>query len=471
MTTDLADLAATDLLRLFRRGAASPVEAARACLARIARLDRRFGAFCLVDEAAALAAARESEARWTAHRPLAAVDGVPVTVKDLILVRGWPTRRGSRTTEGEPPAAEDAPAVARLRASGAVILGKTTTPEFGWKAVTDNPLGQIARNPWDPAMTAGGSSGGAAVAAALGMGALHIGTDGGGSIRIPAAFSGIVGLKPTFGRIAAWPASLFGTVAHLGPMTRTVADAALMLTVMAGPDARDWLALPDDGTDYRVGLEGGVRGLRIALSPTLGYARVAPVVRAAVERAAGALAELGAGVEPADAGISSPLEMFERHWFAGAALVVDSIPTAKRRLLDPGLRRVAAVGARLGALDLQRAAKERAELAIHLQRYFERFDLLLTPTLPITAFPVGRELPEPDAGGEWVDWTPFSYPFNLSQQPAISVPCGLVDGLPVGLQIVGPKYADALVLRAARAVESALPFAMPRPEEGAAAVA
>jgi aspartyl-tRNA(Asn)/glutamyl-tRNA(Gln) amidotransferase subunit A len=163
--------------------------------------------------------------------------------------------------------------------------------------------------------------------------------------------------------------------------------------------------------------------------------------------------------------------MFERHWFAGAARVVDSIPTAKRRLLDPGLRRVAAVGARLGALDLQRAAKERAELAIHLQRYFERFDLLLTPTLPITAFPVGRELPEPDAGGEWVDWTPFSYPFNLSQQPAISVPCGLVDGLPVGLQIVGPKYADALVLRAARAVESALPFAMPRPEEGAAAVA
>jgi aspartyl-tRNA(Asn)/glutamyl-tRNA(Gln) amidotransferase subunit A len=461
MSTDLADLAATELLRLYRRGAASPVEAVRAGLARIARLDRRFGAFCLVDEAGAVAAARQSEARWAAGRPLGPVDGVPTTVKDLVLVRGWPTRRGSRTTEGDPPASEDAPAVARLRAAGAVILGKTTTPEFGWKAVTDNPLGEIARNPWNPALTAGGSSGGAAVAAALGMGALHIGSDGGGSIRIPAGLCGIVGLKPTFGRIAAWPASPFGTVAHLGPMARTVADAALMLTAMAGPDARDWLALPDDGADYRIGLEGGVRGLRIALSPTLGYARLASEVRAAVERAAGALAELGARVELADPGFASPRELFERAWFPGAALVVDTIPRDKRHLLDPGLVRVAEAGARLGALDLQRAAKARAELAIQLQRFFERFDLLLTPTLPITAFPAGRELPEADEHGEWPDWTPFSYPFNLSQQPAISVPCGMVDGLPVGLQIVGPKYADALVLRAARAVESALPFAMP----------
>jgi aspartyl-tRNA(Asn)/glutamyl-tRNA(Gln) amidotransferase subunit A len=468
MSTDLADHAATELLQLYRQGRASPVEATRACLHRIGRLGSRFGAFCLVDEAAALAAARESEARWRAGTPLGLADGVPVTVKDLILARGWPTRRGSRTTEGDPPADEDAPAVARLRAQGAVILGKTTTPEFGWKAVTDNPLGEVARNPWNPAMTAGGSSGGAAVAAALGMGALHIGTDGGGSIRIPAGFSGIVGLKPTFGRIAAWPASPFGSVAHLGPMTRTVADAALMLTVMAGPDARDWLALPDDGADYRIGLDSGVRGLRIALSPTLGHARVTPEVQVAVERAAEALEALGAVVEPVDPGFASPREMFERTWFPGAALVVDGIAAGRRHLLDPGLVRIAEQGARLGALEMQRAAKQRAELAILLQRFLERFDLLLTPTLPITAFPVGRELPEPDAGGEWLDWTPFSYPFNLGQQPAISVPCGLVDGLPVGLQIVGPKYADARVLRAARAVESAMPFAMPRPDGGAA---
>jgi aspartyl-tRNA(Asn)/glutamyl-tRNA(Gln) amidotransferase subunit A len=237
---------------------------------------------------------------------------------------------------------------------------------------------------------------------------------------------------------------------------------------MAGPDARDWQALPADGTDYRIGLEAGVMGLRIALSPSLGYARVQPEVRAAVERAAAALQSLGAHIEPADPGFASPHDMFERIWFAGAALLVDGIAKARRKLLDPGLRRVAAAGARLRALELQRAAKARAELAIGIERFlFERFDLLLTPTLPITAFPVGREVPEPDAGGEWVDWTPFSYPFNLGQQPAISVPCGLAGGLPVGLQIVGPKYADALVLRAARAVESALPFAMPRPEAGA----
>jgi aspartyl-tRNA(Asn)/glutamyl-tRNA(Gln) amidotransferase subunit A len=467
MPDDLADLAATELSRLYRRRAASPVEVTTACLAR-ARRRARLGAFCLIDEQAALAAARESETRWAAGRPLGPVDGVPATVKDLVLARGWRTRRGSRTTEGDPPAAEDAPAVARLRAQGAVLLGKTTTPELGWKGVTDNPLGEIARNPWNPALTAGGSSGGAAVAAALGMGALHIGTDGGGSIRIPAGFCGIVGLKPTFGRIAAWPASPFGNVAHLGPMTRTVADAALMLTAMAGPDARDWQALPADGTDYRIGLDDGVRNLRIALSPTLGYARVLPAVQAAVERAAAALESLGARVEPADPGLASPHDIFQKIWFAGAALVVDGIPRSRRALLDPGLLRVAAAGARLRALDLQRAAKARAELAIGLERFLsERFDLLLTPTLPLTAFPVGREVPEPDEGGEWVDWTPFSYPFNLSQQPAISVPCGLVDGLPVGLQIVGPKYADALVLRAARAVESALPFAMPRPEAGA----
>jgi aspartyl-tRNA(Asn)/glutamyl-tRNA(Gln) amidotransferase subunit A len=462
MTTDLADRSATELLRLFRRREASPVEAARACLARIDRLNDRFGAFCLVDADGALVAARGSEARWAVGKPEGLLDGVPTSIKDLVLVEGWPTLRGSRTTEDDPPAATDAPAVARLRAQGAVLLGKTTTPEFGWKAVTDNPRGDLARNPWNPDMTPGGSSGGAAVAAALGMGALHVGTDGGGSIRIPAGLSGIVGLKPTFGRVAAWPASLFGTVAHLGPMTRTVADAALMLTAMSGPDPRDWLASPDVACDDRIGLDGGVAGLRIAFSPALGYAEVDPEVAAAVARAVQLLAEQGAMVEAVDPGFPSPWQIFERTWFPGAALVVDSVPAEKRHLLDPGLLRVAERGASLSALDVQRAARDRAELAIRMQLFFDKVDLLVTPTLPITAFPVGME--HPHANAEWLDWTPFSYPFNLTQQPAISVPCGLSSaGLPIGLQIVGPKHADALVLRAARAVESAAPFAMPRP--------
>ena len=460
MTTDLADCSASELLRLYRRREASPVEAVAACLDRIGRLGTDFGAFCLVDTEGAAAAARAAEARWLAGRPQGLIDGVPTTVKDLVLVEGWPTRRGSLTTEADPPAPADAPAVARLRAQGAVLLGKTTTPEFGWKGVTDNPRGDVARNPWNPAMTPGGSSGGAAVAAALGMGALHIGTDGGGSIRIPAGFSGIVGLKPTFGRVAAWPASPFGTVAHLGPMTRTVADCALMLTAMSGPDPRDWLASPDGAIDPRIGLDAGVAGLRIAYSPTLGYARIDAEVAAAVARGVDRLAALGAVVERRDPGFASPWRIFERTWFPGAAVVVDAVAASQRERLDPGLRRVAEIGAAMSVVDVQRAARERAELAIAMQLFFEEVDLLVTPTLPITAFPVGLEHPNADA--EWVEWTPFSYPFNLTQQPAISVPCGLsAAGLPIGLQIVGAKHADALVLRAARAFESATPFAMP----------
>jgi aspartyl-tRNA(Asn)/glutamyl-tRNA(Gln) amidotransferase subunit A len=204
-----------------------------------------------------------------------------------------------------------------------------------------------------------------------------------------------------------------------------------------------------------------VAGLRIAFSPSLGYARVDPEIEAAVSDAVEVLAGLGAIVEPLDPGFSSPWQIFERTWFPAAALVVDSVPPAKRHLLDPGLRRVAEIGAALSALDLQRAARDRAELAIRMQLFFEKIDLLVTPTLPITAFPVGRD--HPDADAEWVEWTPFSYPFNLTQQPAISVPCGLSSaGLPIGMQIVGAKHADALVLRAARAFESTAPFGVPR---------
>ena len=285
--TDPATLTPPTLLRLYRRKELSPVEVTRACLDRIERWNDRVHAFCLVDGEAALAAARESEARWRRGEPLGLLDGVPATIKDLVLTRGWIARRGSHTTEGHPPAAADAPATARLREAGAVLLGSTTTPEFGWKGVTDNPLGHVARNPWDIARTPGGSSGGAAVAAALGMGALHVGTDGGGSIRIPASFCGIVGLKPTFGRVPAWPLSPFGTVAHLGPMTRTVEDAALMLTVMSRPDIRDWTRLAAG----RRGLSGraGRRPRRPAhrRQPIAGLRRGAPGGGRRVRRGAG----------------------------------------------------------------------------------------------------------------------------------------------------------------------------------------
>jgi aspartyl-tRNA(Asn)/glutamyl-tRNA(Gln) amidotransferase subunit A len=459
--TDSAVLSATELMLHYRRRTLSPVEVARACLERIGRWNDVVDAFCLIDEEGALASARASEGRWLKGEPRGLVDGVPATIKDLVLTRGWTARRGSLTTADHPPAAADAPATARLREAGAVLLGSTTTPEFGWKAVTDNPLGHVARNPWNIGLTPGGSSGGAAVAAALGMGALHVGTDGGGSIRIPAGFCGIVGLKPTFGRVPAWPLSPFGTVAHLGPMTRSVADVALMLTVISAPDVRDWLSLPADGTDYRVGLDRGVAGLRIAVSATLGFVEVQPEVQARFDVAVAALADLGARVDSADPPVGQPASIFSRTWFPAAARLMEKLPPEARPRLDPGFVAMAEQGALYDRAEIQDAMLERGELGVAMQGFFEDYDLLVTPTTALPAFPIGLE--HPDQGKErWSDWAGFSYPFNLTQQPAITVPAGFTsDGLPVGLQIVGPKYAEALVLRAAKAFEAICPQPMP----------
>ena len=262
MTTDPAIMTAEELLARFADKSLSPLEATEAAFARVDRYDSAFNAFVFVDREGALAAARESEGRWAKGAPHGRLDGVPVTVKDIIWMQGFPTKRGSKTLADAPPDTEDAPAVARLKEAGAVILGKTTSPEFGWKGVTDSPLTGITRNPWNPERTPGGSSGGAAAAAAAGMGALHIGTDGGGSIRIPSGFTGIFGHKPSFGRVPAYPLSPFGTIAHVGPMTRSVGDAALMLTVMAQYDHRDPYTLPDHGQDYTQDLDKGVKGPR-----------------------------------------------------------------------------------------------------------------------------------------------------------------------------------------------------------------
>jgi aspartyl-tRNA(Asn)/glutamyl-tRNA(Gln) amidotransferase subunit A len=462
MTQDICSLSATELLTAYRAKSLSPVEALRAVLARVDKLNPVLNCFNLVDEKAALAAARASEARWQKGEPIGSLDGVPTSIKDIILTRGWPTRRGSKTVAPKGPWKDDAPAVARLREAGAVLFGKTTTPEFGWKGVTDSPLTGITRNPWNPKKTPGGSSGGSAAAIASGMGALTVGTDGGGSIRIPCAFTGIFGLKPTFGRVPAWPLSPFGTVAHLGPMTRTVMDAALMMNVLAQPDARDWHALPWDRRNYLQGLEEGVTGLRIAYSADLGYAKVDREIAALVKQAAKAFEDLGAKVEEADPGFEDQQDVFTKHWFPGAAYVVRGIPAAKRKLMDKGLLEVARAGERITMQQYQDAVAKRGALGIQMNKFHEKYDLLLTPTLPLPAFDAGKEVADVVKERRWTDWTPFSYPFNLTQQPAASIPCGLTKaGLPAGLHIVGPKYGDALVLRAARAYEKAHPIPMP----------
>jgi aspartyl-tRNA(Asn)/glutamyl-tRNA(Gln) amidotransferase subunit A len=474
-STDPALLPATELVRRYRRGSLSPVAVVEACLERVARWNGAVGAFTHVDAAGARAAAAASEARWRRQEPCGPLDGVPATVKDLLLVRGWTLRRGSRSTAGAAPATEDSPAAARLREAGAVLLGSTTTPEFGWKAVTDNPLGEVARNPWHQGLTPGGSSGGAAVAAALGMGALHVGTDGGGSIRIPASFTGIVGLKPTFGRVPAWPLSPFGTVAHVGPMARTVTDAALMLSVLSGPDRRDWHALPPDPRDHRVGLADGVEGLRVAASATLGGGsrgggiEADPEVLGVFEAALAVLADLGARVQRVDPPVGDGVrELFARTWFPGATRLVERLPEAARAGLDKGLLAVAEAGGAYTRAELQDAQLERGELGVRLQAFLGQHDLLATPATARPAFALGRDHPAADGERPWIDWAGFSYPFNLTQQPAVSVPAGFTAaGLPVGLQLVGAKYADDLVLRAARAFEAACPQPMAAEPRGA----
>jgi aspartyl-tRNA(Asn)/glutamyl-tRNA(Gln) amidotransferase subunit A len=459
---DLCSLSATELLRSYARKRLSPVEVTRAVMERIEKLNPVLNAFCFLDSDFSLKEAKQSEKRWAKGSPQGLLDGVPVSIKDLLLTKGWPTLRGSKTMDPKGPWNDDAPAVARLREHGAVLLGKTTTPEFGWKGVTDSPLTGITRNPWNPKMTPGGSSGGGAAAVAAGMGPLTVGTDGGGSIRIPCSFTGLFGLKPSFGRVPAWPLSPMGTVAHVGPMTRSVEDAALMLNVLSLPDVRDWHALPFDTRDYRIGLNDGVRGLHIAYSADLGYAKVDPEIKILVEKAVKTFAQLGAHVEKQDPGFEDAGPLFAAHWFPGAASVVRATPPAKRRLMDKGLLDTARMGEKVTTGEYLAAVQKRGALGVLMNRFHETWDLLVTPTLPLAAFEAGKEVANLLKEKRWTDWSPFSYPFNLTQQPAATIPCGLTKkGLPVGLHIVGPRYADALVLRAARAFESAHPIALP----------
>jgi aspartyl-tRNA(Asn)/glutamyl-tRNA(Gln) amidotransferase subunit A len=458
---DLPFDSATALLHAYRRGTFSPVEATRLALDRIRAFEPAVNAFVLIDEDGAVAAAQASEARWQAGAPQGLLDGVPCTIKDATLTRGWPTLRGSRTIRRDQPWEDDAPVVARMREAGAVLLGKTTTPEFAWKGVCDSALTGITRNPWDLRTTPGGSSGGAAVAAALGMGWLHQGSDGGGSIRIPAGFTGVVGHKASFGRVPIWPPTVQGTLSHTGPITRTVEDAALMLHAIARPDPRDWMALPHDGRDWRLGLADGVRGLRIAVSGTLGYVReVDAEVSAALADAATAFADLGAEVEAVDPGFEDPAEAFRILWYSGAAQNLRRMTAEQRALVDPGLQEIAAEAEAFSASELIEAGMVRARVGVAMKALHKRHDLLLTPTLPIPAFAAGQEVPDPSRQRRWTEWAPYCFPFNMTMQPAISVPCGLTQaGLPIGLQIVGPAHDDATVLRAARAFESARPFA------------
>ncbi|WP_420101201.1 amidase [Bosea sp. (in: a-proteobacteria)] len=459
--TAIPSLSAAELGPLYASRELSPVEVAKDALARIERFEPQINAFVLRDEAVTLAMAEASQTRWLKGDPLGPLDGVPVTIKDNIAIAGWPMRRGSALAS-DTPSSEDSPASARLREAGTVFLGKTTMPEYGWKGVGDSPLSGITRNPWNTGTGPGGSSSGAAACAALNLGCIHIGTDGAGSVRIPAAFTGVVGLKPSYGRVPAWPISTMGFLAHLGPLTRTVTDTALAMKVIGQPDERDMTAMTGRPPDFVDGLKGGLRGLRVAWSPKLGLdVPVDPEIAALTQAAANIFAELGATVEEAEPGFADPIETLTTLWAAGAALALRGVDAQGRGRMDPGLVAVAEHGERISsAAYVDALLNQRNALALVMARFHARYDLLLTPTLPLPAFEVGRNTPAHGAYGEdWTRWTPFTYPFNITQQPAVSVPCGLTSGgLPAGLQIVGAFGKDALVLRAAAAFEQARPF-------------
>jgi aspartyl-tRNA(Asn)/glutamyl-tRNA(Gln) amidotransferase subunit A len=460
---ELGYQSATWLLNRYAEKALSPVEVARAVLERIERHEPRLNAFCWLDADSALATARASEARWMRGGPIGLVDGVPTSIKDVVLTKGWPTRRGSRTVDPDGDWSQDSPPTARLREQGAVILGKTTTPEFGWKATGDSPLTGSTRNPWAVERTSGGSSAGAAAGLAAGMFALAVGTDGGGSIRIPSSFCGVVGIKPTLGRVPNYPASAMGILGHCGPMARNVEDAALMLDVLSGTDPRDAYRLPPPAGSARSELRAGVGGLSIAFSPTLGHMRVDAEVAALVETAVARLGELGARVEAGKLELGWTRAAFDVLWKAAAAHIIAGLPAPKLGLLDPGLAKAAAQGKALSAIDYVRADFARTALGSQLGEFFTRCDVLVTPSVAVPALLVGTEVYDPRHEHEWMDWAGFSYPFNMARLPALSLPCGrTAAGLPVGVQIVGPLYAEARVVRVAAALERALP-ALPRP--------
>ena len=432
-------------------------------LERIDKLNPVVNAFCFLAADEALDAARASEFRWHRGKPMGPLDGVPTSIKDLVLTKGWPTLRGSHTVDPNQAWDIDAPATARLREAGAVLIGKTTTPEFGCKGETNSPLTGITRNPWDTTKTPGGSSGGTAVAVAAGMGPLSIGSDGAGSVRIPAAFCGNFGLKPSFGRVPAYPLSPFGTVSHLGPHTMSVADGALMMNVLKQPDARDWTSLPPDSSDYTANLDGGVDGLRVLFSPTLGYAtvdsEVAGAVAAAVDELS-ALGRAGRSRRPRLRGSSPDHDGSVVHRCLDA--VEHAQPCATRghrsRLRSRSAARQRDDQPRCAAAEPapRRARIEDAPTHAALRPDRHAFGRGARRSTP------GRPAPSRSTPHRCSDGRPFSYPFNLTQQPACTIPCGLTSGgLPIGMQLVGPMFADALVLRAARAYEQVRPI--PRP--------
>jgi len=463
---EISFMSAVEMAEAIRKKKLSPVEVMDAVLSRIERLNPKVNAYCTLVADNAQQQAREAEVAVMRGDELGPLHGVPVSIKDMIFTRGIRTTEGSKIYENFVPD-EDAIVVERLKAAGAIIVGKTNTSEFGWTAVTDNRLFGVTRNPWRLGFHAGGSSGGAAASVASGMGPLAIGGDGGGSIRIPASFCGVFGFKPSYGRVPEGPGFPgWEGLSHIGPITRTVRDAALAMEVIAGRDDRDHFSLPDTGLRYLSLLDGELKGLRIAWSRDLGYAAVDPQVVKVTEMAVRVFENLGSRVDVASPTADNPERVFSLVVGAMMAATLQDKLDEWREQIDPGLVRFVELSLGILATEYVQARREQLQYRHEIQSFFERYDLLLTPTVAVPPFEIGKYGVREIAGVEVspIGWMPFTYPFNITGQPAASVLCGWTDnGLPVGLQIVGRRFDDATVLRAAYAFEQALPWADRRP--------
>ncbi|WP_102225671.1 amidase family protein [Acidimangrovimonas sediminis] len=453
---DLNLLSARQLLDGYATGDFSPVDVAQACLDRIEATQERLNAFCLLDHARTLDAARASEERWRSGAPQGALDGVPVSIKDLIDVAGWPTLCGSRALDPESAVAKtDDLQVARLRAAGAVFLGKTTTTEFGHKGVSDSPLTGLTRNPWNVEMTTGGSSCGAGAAAAAGMGPIHLGNDGGGSVRIPASFCGVIGVKPGAGTLATQRAGITGPLVSSGALSRHASDAALLLDVLARrwPIESDGTRLPISALPADVfssGLEQDIAGQHIGYLPTISGVPIEPEVAALVAGALTHFETAGASWSESALDLPDAEDTYVKILAAGTSLMVDGLSPGQRERLEPPLLELARVGKGVRVEDYVRAYHgRRSDYMERIRQLFSTYDLLVLPTLAGPAFPLGLDYPGPPGRGWRADWTVTVFSFNLTGLPAATVPCGLTRaGLPVGLQIVAPWGAEALLMSA-----------------------
>jgi aspartyl-tRNA(Asn)/glutamyl-tRNA(Gln) amidotransferase subunit A len=461
----LASLTAVALVQGFRALDFTPRDAAEAVLGRITALDPLVRAYAAIDPEVSLAAADASTRRYRDGQPLSELDGVPFGVKDMFATEDFPTAMGCRARFDLPWLEQDAPVVARLKEAGGILMGKTATPELSVGGTADNSFAS-PRNPWDTTRTCGGSSGGAAIAAALGMGPIQVGADTGGSIRIPAAFCGVVGLKPTHSRVPYWPWTPYAPFDHIGPVTRTAEDAALALSVMARADSRVPGQLPPLRLSGSGSLAGDIKGWRIGILHLAQDVSVDAEVKRLFDAAITALEARGAVCKPVTIDTSAALPILMTVAAVGLADVVDRVRPSDKNLIGPKILEAAAFREQLTVADYMACLEGRETLAATINAQFDRLDAIVSPTVPITAFAGGYPMPQdgPYAGASRAEWTPFTYPFSLSRHPSVSCPIGLSarDGLPIGMQIVAPLYREDMVLRIAQTLEKDLP-ALPDP--------